>query len=355
MRKILCLLLFICLALSACAPVPDAGPSPSRLKTPEAPSQPVPPAGSSAAPEPSASPLLPAKADIPAYHAYVSRKKGEKVSELLTTGDLARFFPLEPEALLTLLGGDYTDAGFVEADGAYEYVYENPGITFLYRCSPAEETAISPLKSIRIHDYLFRGLNTESDFDAAEKKLGKARIAKVPWEGAFAYAVRYKFGSMTFLFTSDDEAGEEGTALSVYPAETYKKYVPLNTAEIGRWFTAPKPELIKKLGGGYTVYGAESGISGVYNDYDYKEKGISLHFGQEKLLRLELDGRYRVGGSKKAETFPEIVKVLGKGVFEETEDGLYTLTYTYKNFMLVFSSYEEDGFQYGTDIRSPIQ
>lgn len=356
MKKILCLLLLALLTLVSCAPVQEAEPSPALHEQPVSGLLEIidPPPDVAPAPSGTPAPVLTAQVDIPGYKAYMSGGKGEKISGPLTTGDLELFFSLNCEKLLYTLGGEYTDLGVDIDTGLHGYEYPLFAMRLWFEADNKEDDRTATLKSIQINEFSFRGITEKDDFNTIMKKLGKTRILKIPAEDSFSYALQYRFDRLLFEFYAGDEEANDGAGLMVYPVKEYKKYYPVDVKEIDGWFGMPKQKLIFEMGKDYTADEEESGITGVYNDYDYKEKGIKLHFEQDRLVRLELDGRYRVGGSKKAQGFADIQKALGKGVLEESEP-TYALTYTYKNFVLEFTSCEEDGFNYKMQIHSILQ
>jgi hypothetical protein len=210
-------LILLLVAFSSCAPIagsPSESASELPAETRLAATTQTPPV--SATSDSTATPILSSKPEA----VFESCGKGEPISEALTTGDLELFFSLQPDELLNMLGTATDDYGFVDDLNIYCIVYDSPAISLHYTCEFTEELdekPILPLKRIILFNFHFRGLSESSDYDDVRLELGDADLLTIPVEDTCYYALRYKFGSLFFDFTSEDETGSDGLGLEVVP------------------------------------------------------------------------------------------------------------------------------------------
>lgn len=234
---------------------------------------------------------------------FTSCKQGESVSQHFYTGDLERFFTLQPEELISLLGNNYKDLGFDSYYEDYVLVYNSLNIalryTFYFESVYHDnsvyydniEKPVLPLNRMILSDFSFRGLNKASNFDDIKSTLGATDLLTIHGEDdngdGYYYALRYTFGALRFEFSSPDEKSAEWLTLTITPSsETQAFYKSckkgdtisktLTTGDIKYFLKTPPEEL-------FDILGNRSEIMGYVEDYDFYVApcdylGISLQY-----------------------------------------------------------------------------
>lgn len=131
----------------------------------------------------------------------------------------------------------------------------------------------------------------------------------------------------------------------------------LKISDLESYFNFKRGELIQKLGNEYEF--VDSGAEGSYRGQNYRESGMTLVFNdydysfeEAPLMWIDCDEeKLELNGLNPDMDFGQIQEKIGTGqiVKEQIEEDIwyheywYTLTYKIGNILLEFTSFEEDG------------